>query len=159
MTGQQAITNLGTDDVEATQRTNDTGRMTEILELSPIDGLVLQILNQAGDVDFFANLRDSNGDELPNDTELVFRFDGPAQEQPMHVSEKLSNIGVYNRLTLAQQQDDEYSSRIGIEFKGRGVSATQIETVELAIKSSEQIDWSNSQVEIDRDSARTVSKS
>lgn len=157
MTGQQAITNLGTEDVEATEKTNDTGRMTEILEFSPIDGLVLQIMNKGGDVDFFAKLRDSNDELLPNDTELVFRFNGPSLDQPMHVSEKLTNIGVWNRLTLAQQQDEEYSDRIGIQFDGRGVAATQIETVEIAIKSSAQIDWDNSQVEIDRDNARTVS--
>lgn len=156
----QSLTNLGSQKVDATEETNVTGQRTGIIEWQPKDGLVLEIRNiVAGGVPVYMKLRDSNGDELPRDTEVTVRFDAPRLDSPSVVSEVITNIGVWNRLTLSEQQNEEYERQVTVDLEGRGLRVTDIETVEIAVDSSVQVDWANSQVEIDRQAVNIVSES
>jgi hypothetical protein len=156
----ESLSNLGSQKVDATEETNVTGQMTSILGLSPVDGLMLVIMNRAqggAGIPMYAELKDSNGNDLPLDTEVVLRWDAPHLDQPMVVSETLRNIRPYRTLSLTDQQSDDYRDRTRIGLKGRALEVLDTQSVEVAINSSEQIDWSNSRVEFERAHVETRS--
>ncbi|WP_435062395.1 hypothetical protein [Halobaculum sp. EA56] len=139
----ETLSNLGTRQVEATEQQNVAGQTTPILSFSPIDGMELEISNMGGagfPVQF--KLYDSNGDQLPLDTEVYVRWDAPHLDQPQVVSYKLSNIGTFRRLSIKEQQNEEYRDRTRIELKGTSLVVEDIEDVEIAINSSAVVDWS-----------------
>jgi len=146
----ETLSNLGTRQVESEEQTNVTGQTTPILGFSPIDGMVLAISNMGGaGFPVQMKLRDSNGDPLPLDTEVYVRWDAPHLDQPQVVSYKLSNIGTFRRLSIKEQQNEEYRDRTRVELKGRRLVVEDIETAEIAINSSEQVDWANSEFYFD----------
>ena len=69
----------------ATEKTNVPGVMTPILSIVPEDGTQIQLLNRVarGDevgIPVIAQLKDSAGDYLPDDTSLVFKFERPGDD-------------------------------------------------------------------------------
>ncbi|WP_436924962.1 hypothetical protein [Halosimplex amylolyticum] len=157
----ESLTNMGSQNVDATEEQNVTGQMTPILTLSPIDGLKL-ILEQRADgesgIPMYAELKDSNGDDLPLDTELVLRWDAPGKTQPEVVSEKLENIRPWRTLSLTEQQNTDYEDQTRIDLNGRRLEVLDIQNFEVAIRSSEQISWPNSRIEFARQHVDTRSK-
>jgi hypothetical protein len=150
----ETLTNMGTEKVDANEETNVTGQMTPILEFSPNDSLVLRLSNMGGQgIPIFAELRDSNGDLLPLDTNFTLRGDSPIFDQPKVVAHTKSNIQVYRTLDIKEQQNTEYKDRTRLELKGRhareGLRIEDVDTLEVAIESSAQIDWDESRVFID----------
>lgn len=154
----ESLSNLGSSKVDATEKTNVTDQMTAIVRWQPKDGLKLVVrnLNRAG-IPLYALFRDGADNDLPLDTEIAFRWESPADDQPTIVSEKLSNIRPWRQLSLKDQQNEEYRRQVHIDLNGQGVETTDVEYFEIAIKSSAQIDWSNAQVEIDRKAVDVVS--
>jgi len=157
----ESLTNLGSEKVDATEKTNTTGKLDAILTWSPVDGLSIvlsnAVLGGAG-IPVYAKLQDSNGDDLPRDTELVFQWNTPSRDQPMIVSEKLSNIRQYRTLSLTEQQNEEYREQTRVPLKGNALEVMDFETVSVAINSSAQVDWSNSRVEVDRRAVNVVAE-
>jgi len=152
----ETLSNLGTRQVEATEKTNVVDQPTSVLGFSPIDGMVLDISNMGGaGFPIQTKLRDANGDPLPLDTEVTFRWDAPHLDQPQVVSYKLSNIGTFRRLSIKEQQNEEYRDRTRVELKGSSLVIEDIESLEVFLESSEQIDWGNSEFYFD-DKAVTV---
>ncbi len=155
------LSNLGTDQVEATERTNVTGQMTPILEFSPIDGMEMDIENYSSGgegVPIIAELRDSNGDLLPLDTQLTIEYDAPHLDKPDVVAHTRSNILVYRENTVKEQQSEDYRERTRLNLKGRELVVRDIDSALISIESSEQIDWSNSRVYIDGDAVTVHSE-
>jgi len=157
----ESLTNLGSQNVDATEQTNVTGEMTPILKLSPIDGLMLVLAQRAAGesgIPMYGVLKDSNGNDLPLDTELVLRWDAPGKTQPDVVSEKLENIRPWRTLSLTKQQNTDYEDQTRINLNGRKLEVLDIQNLEVAIRSSKEIDWSNSRIEFAREHVNTRSK-
>jgi hypothetical protein len=121
--------------------------------------MILQVRNiRNGGIPLYLKLRDANDDPLPLDTEVTFRFDAPDLKSPMVVSEVLKNIRTYRQLDLTQQQNEEYQDQVAVALEGLGVDVTQIQELQIALDSSAQIDWANSEAEIDRKAVSIVPK-
>jgi phage gp36-like protein len=148
-----SLSNLGSQKVTATEETNTTGTLSSILDLSPIDGLNIILANQAAGkvgIPIYAELQDSNGDDLPLDTDLALRYESPQMDQPEVVSEVRANIRPYRTLTLTEQQNEDYRDRVRQELNGPAVVVRDIDSLEVAVESSAQIDWSNSRLSFGR---------
>lgn len=151
----ETLSNLGTAKVEATERQNAPGQLTSILDFSPVDGMVLEVRT------LFAlamKLRDSNGDQLPQDTKVVIRYDAPKFDQPQVVSFPLEHIQIYRTLSIKEQQEEDYRDRTLVELKGESLTTRDIDTMEIAIDCDTQIDWSNSRLYIDKNSVSVYSE-
>ena len=155
----------------ATERTNVTGVMSPILTFQPDDGLMLVIrgMVSAGEergFPVYADLRDSNDDPLPEDTELSFRYKSPQMDAAQTVTHPIDHIRPWNSLTLNEQQDDEFIDRTKIELKNTDQALAQgeipqvrvrdIDELRVSVNSSAQIDWSNSRLYVDRNAVREV---
>lgn len=148
----ETLSNLGTKKVDATQENNVTGQMTSILAFSPNDGLEMEvdaIVGGQSGIPIYAQLQNTAGDDLPLDTELTIRFDAPILDQPQVVAFTLGNIRQYRNLSIKEQQNEDYRDRTRIELKGSSLVVEDNEEMQIAVESSEQIDWANSQVYID----------
>lgn len=133
----ETLSNLGTPKVDATEKTNVPGQMTDILAFQPIDGMPLTLSNRGDGIPFQMDLRDANDDPLPLDTKLEIVYDAPHFQRPQTVSETLTNIGTYNRLSIAEQQNGDYVEQTRISLNGSGLEIRDIDTVSVAIESSE----------------------
>ncbi|UWG46580.1 VP7/VP16-like Major capsid protein [Halanaeroarchaeum sp. HSR-CO] len=156
----------------ADERTNVTGQMTPILGVSPDEGLALIIRGMvaAGSdrgIPIFADLQDSNGDPLPEDTEIALRYDAPGLDQPQVVSFIWDHIRPYRSLSINEQMDeDKYLDQTKHVLKNTDqalrkgevpqVNVRDIDELQVAINSSVQIDWSNSKLYFDRNAVREV---
>jgi len=154
----ETLSNLGTRQVEATEQQNVANQATPILSFSPIDGMAIKISNMGGrGFPIQMKLRDANGDPLPLDTIVTFRWDAPHLDQPQVVSYKLSNIGTFRRLSIKEQQNEEYRDRTRIELKRLSLTVEHIESVEVVIDSSAVIDWTNSEFYLDENAVDVYS--
>lgn len=146
---------------ESTQQNNTTGQLTSVLDHDPEEGTALQIKNrvakgsEAG-VPVFMDLRDSNDNALPNDTEVILRVDVPSKEQPVVVSEKIRNIAAWNSLSMTQQRNEENIDAVKIELQGEVVTVRHFDTLSVDVESSAQVDWSNSELYVDGKATRVI---
>lgn len=135
----------------ATEETNTTGELTSILTVTPDDGtnLVLRGAVPRGDqvgIPIFAKLKDSAGDDLPQDTTIALRYEDPLMDSPQVVSFPQDHIRPYNSLSIQDQQNEEFIDSVKHELKGQALVVDDVDVLEVAIESSEQIDWANSQL-------------
>ena len=138
----------------ATELQNTTGLMDPVLAFQPDNGLMLEILNRAvrGDapgIPLYFKPRDSNGDLLPLDTEVAFQYERPSDKQATTVSDEIDNIQQYHNLSIKDQQDTEYVDAVKIPLDGKALRVRDIDKFYLSLKSSAQIDWSNSEAYIE----------
>jgi hypothetical protein len=155
----------------ATEETNVTGVLSPILRFEPDDGLQLIIrgMVSAGTergFPLYMDLRDSNGDPLPEDTRVVFKYKSPSMDDAQTVTHPLDHIRPWTALTLNEQQDEEFIDRTKVELKNTDaalqegripqVNVRDIDEFRLSIESSAQVDWTNSRVYIDRNAVREV---
>lgn len=146
-----------------TKKTNVVDQMTPILQVSPDRGNAVRVLNmvargQATGVPVYMKLKDSNGNDMPVDTALQWEFSPSNTDSRYKISRRLSNIAQYNNNTIAKQTDvdriDTFK-QVLTEPEFRGSSPVQhfqwsdIEDVFVSIKSSAQIDWSQSKFEVE----------
>lgn len=137
----------------ASQETNTTGEMTSILEFSPENGTIVRFANavrkgaEAG-IPVFMDLRDSNDDPLPDDTEVMLSVDRPTDERPLVVSEKEGHIQGWNSLTTTEQRNAENIDEVKIDLKAEVVNVTYRDTLRFEVNSSAAIDWTNSTLEV-----------
>ena len=151
----ETLSNLGTPKVDATEKTNVPGQMTNILEFQPIDGMLLELFNRGGGIPFQMDLRDANDDPLPLDTNVEIVYEAPHLQRPQTVSEQLANIGTYNRLSIKEQQNEDYVEQTRISLNGQKLVVRDIDIASVAIESSQEIDWSNSRIYVDKDNVNT----
>lgn len=146
-----------------TKKTNVTGQMTPILQVSPDRGNILRVENmvtrgeQIG-VPVYMDLRDSNDNPLADNTKVQWEFSPSNSDSLYRISRRLSNIAHYNDKTVAEQTDVDVIDRFKQvltepEFEGsdpvRFIQWSDIEDVYLSISSASQIDWGNSIVEVE----------
>lgn len=145
----------------ATQLQNTPGVLTPILEFDPEDGTMQQLKNMVakGDeegVPIFFDLRDADGNPLPDDTEVLLRVKRPTDEEPMTVSQRERNIAPWNSLPVAEQRNEENIDSVKVSLKGAVISVRHMDTFRVEILSTEQVDWSNSELYVYRKAQRTV---
>ncbi len=151
----ETLSNLGTEKVDAVEKTNVPGQMTDILAFQPIDGIHLTLHNRGGGIPFQMDLRDANDDPLPLDTKLEIVYDAPHLKRPQTVSETLANIGTYNRLSIKEQQNEDYIEQTRIGLSGAKLEIRSIDWVSIAVNTSTEIDWSNSRVYLAKENVST----
>lgn len=144
---------------EATQQTNTTGVMTPILEIDPDDGTMIRLLQMVlsgRGLPVYQDLRDGSDNQLPDDTEYLLRVTRPTDDDPVAVSTKEDNIAAWNKLTTAEQQNDENRDAVRLELKGERINVRYKDTLEVAVNASAQIDWSNSELYFERQGVEEV---
>jgi hypothetical protein len=154
------LDNTGSQKVDATENQNTTGEWSPIVSWEPKAGLKILLENMAegkGGVPIYAEFQDSGGSDLPRDTEIRIQWDTPSNDQPQVVSEVRRDIRPWRTLSLTEQQDSDYRDRTRLELKGAAVETMDFEDLEFAIKSSTQIDWSNSRLALGRRHVNIVS--
>jgi hypothetical protein len=147
---QKSLSNLS--DI-ATEETNTTGVMDPILSIDPDQGTMLRLLqNVLGGhgIPVYQDLRDGANNPLPDDTSYVLLVERPTMDQPQPVSVEEDNIASWNKLTVAEQQNEENRDAARTELKGRRVNIRYKDTLYVAIGSSAQIDWTNSELYFER---------
>lgn len=135
---------------EVTKQTNVAGVTTPILGVQPEDGTMLRLLNgvstgDAAGLPVIQKLHDSNGNDLPTDTEYIFRVERPTDDEPISVSVKEDNIAAWNGLSTSEQRNEENIDAVKIELKGQTINVRDKDVLTVEINSSAQIDWSNSE--------------
>lgn len=146
---------------EATQQTNDTGIMSSILDVTPDNGTMLQLAEAVAKgaergLPLIMDLRDTNGDPLPDNTEVLLRVERPSDpEDGLAVSQKVRGINPWNSLTISEQRNEENFDSVKIPVKGV-VSVRFFDTLHVQVKSSAQIDWTNSELYFYRKAVRTI---
>ena len=151
----ETLSNLGTEKVDTVEKTNVPGQMTDILAFQPIDGIHPTLHNRGGGIPFQMDLRDANDDPLPLDTKLEIVYDAPHLKRPQTVSETLANIGTYNRLSIKEQQNEDYIEQTRIGLSGAKLEIRSIDWVSIAVNTSEEIDWANSRVYMAKENVST----
>lgn len=133
---------------------NTVGVLTPILEIVPEDGTSIVLINavergeQSAGIPIIADLRDSNDDPLPEDTRVAVEFERPNDDDTTVVSIPFEDIRPYNTLSIQDQQNEEYIDRIKHRLKGPALEIEDVDSAYISIESSEQIDWSNSQLQV-----------
>jgi hypothetical protein len=153
----------GTDANQVSSQQNSTGQMTPILQSDLDRGTFVKLVaaiakgSQLG-VPIYSDLKDSNDDELPTDTQLQFELKQSGHEQSLKTSETIKSIAQWKELSLTEQRNTDHIDQVKVELqapevKGGGavpfVRFRNIDTFQVSINSSAQIDWSNSQLYID----------
>lgn len=145
----------------AEQHENIPDYLTEILTFSPEEGQKLVVLPRVGTGDeagvpIYGKLYDEDGNELPIDTHVVLKYDAPTLNEPRAVSDERENIRPYRNLSIPQQQDRDFIDRMKHKLLGAGVIVRHIDELQVAIESSEVIDWDASELYIDENAIRQV---
>lgn len=141
-------------DDRVTQENNTTGVRTPILVVDPDQGTKLVFKNRvpvgtAPGIPVYADLRDSNNNQLPNDTELILTAQRPEDNDFSAVSEVVGNISFYNNNNISEQQSEERIDQGKIELDGE-LHIRDVDTLRVEANSSVQISWSNSEFYFDR---------
>jgi len=137
-----------------TERTNTVGVLTPILEIDPEDGTSIVLINavergqQSAGIPIIADLRDGNDDPLPEDTQMAVEFERPNDDDATVVSIPFEDIRPYNTLSISDQQNEEYIDRVKHRLKAPGLEIEDVDSAYISIKSSAQIDWANSQLQV-----------
>lgn len=122
---------------------NTTGKLSEIAKITTPDDLLYRVPNGALLV---MDLRNSANEKLPADTKIVVGAKPPIKNFPSDVDKK--SYRVYNSLTIPEQYDEEKNVLCKLRTKGKGVRLKEGNELQIWIESSEQIDFSNSVIEI-----------
>ena len=157
----KTISNVST---EATEELNVTGELTPILRVQPEDGLALIFKNSVnrGDeagIPLAANLEDSNGNDLPLDSDLALAYKQPGDTRETVVSETRDDIEPYRALSLAQQRKEDFIDATKIELNGARLVVRDIDELLVLLDSSAQIDYSNSRLSFNEKAVEEVSMS
>jgi len=139
-----------------TQRTNDVGVTTPILEINPENGTRLRFLDAvptgaSRGLPVIAKFRDSNNNKLPTDTELIFRVMRPTDDSPVAVSVQEDNIAAWNGLSTEKQRNEENIDSVKVRMNGQAVNVRDRDTLRVELDCSKEIDWSNSEFYIVRE--------
>lgn len=146
----------------ATQVTNITGTMDPILEIQPKDGTVLVIenFNPRGDeeigIPIFAELKDQNGNDLPQDSEMALEYEKAADDKARVVTETFDNINPYRSLSIQDQQNTDYIDAVKHVLQGRAIVVEQTDTLYVSLDSDTEIDWNNSRLQFAERNVREV---
>jgi len=143
---------------EATERQNQAGLMTPILELSPEEGLGLLIKGMVNSgeetgLPIFGRFYNQNGNLMARQTSLALQFEAPGADDRDTISFPMSNIRAYRKLSINEQQHPDHIDRVKHVLKGTDAALAEdntpavrfdhTESVYLAAESPDVIDWSH----------------
>jgi hypothetical protein len=142
---------------EVTLKTNTQDALTPILELSPETGNLFRIKNHvsigsSSGLALIMDLNDSNGNDLPTDAKVILRVERPQDDAPQAVSVAEYHISPWNQLTTKQQRDTEFIDQVKINLKSQNVNVRDKDTLTIDVETTEQIDWSQSELYFLRES-------
>lgn len=171
MTGSIFAQN-GTTSENVTVEANQTGVFSPILRADPDRGTLVRLANsvRAGSepgVPVFADFRDSNGDKLPVNSAFRFSVDVAGERQARIVSEEVDNIGAYNRLTLAEQQEEDNIDATKVRLKRPkgsvrnmppAIRFRDVDEFRVELRSSVAVDPANLDFVIDRSATEEVQR-
>ncbi|WP_459194714.1 hypothetical protein [Halosimplex sp. J119] len=140
---------------EVTQQNNAVGQLSPILTIEPENGTRLRFLDsvptgEARGLPIIADLQATEG-PLPTDTELIFRVVRPTDDSPVAVSVKEDNIAAWNGLSTKEQRNEENIDAVKVRMNGNAVNVRDKDVLRAEVRSSKQIDWSNSEFYIPRE--------
>lgn len=158
----------------ATEMTNvpAADELSPILKISPEEGLALLIkgmveTGSAKGVPIYADLRDSNDDQLPTDTSIALQYKQKGSDDRQTVSHVQDHIRSYNTLDVDAQQNEENIDAVKHVLKGTEealdegvmpkIGVRHIDNFYISINSSTKIDWANSRIYVDRNAVSEFS--
>lgn len=161
----------GTSPDIVSQDTNTTGKMDTVLTVQPDRGTFLRILaavskGQTVGVPVYAKLRDSGNSNLPVDTQMQFVLEPAGMDATLKVSAKIESINEYHNLSLSEQRNRDNVDQVKIKLQqpetqggeplapDEYIDFRDVDSFQVQIKSSTQIDWSNSEFYIDSNAIR-----
>ena len=144
----KSLSNLSS---EATEEQNAAGVLTPILEIEPDDGTLISLLNNvdtgSGEgLPIIADLRDSDGNQISTNTELVLRVVRPTDDTPVAVSVREDNIAAINQLSVKEQRNEENIDSVKVELKGDRINVRDRDVLRVELDSPDVVDWSNSEL-------------
>jgi len=144
---------------------NAAGHMTPILVHEPPRGTKMRLVNhvargdQVQGIPVTMKLYDSNGDQLPIDTELRFEVMTAGSTDAIQLSRQVEDISTWNQLDVTEQQHSDHIDATKVvlatpEDRGGNVLDSiawrDIDQFRVAVDSSEVVDWSQgSELSID----------
>lgn len=158
---------------EATEHQNVPGRESEILTIQPDDGTGLVIkgmVNKGAEkgVPIYGTFYAQDGNPMPLDTTLAWKFEAPGDDDPTTVTFPLSNIRAYRTLSIEEQQNEENIDAVKHVIKGTDAALSKnkmprvgvghLDELSLVATSEKTIDWSHpdTRVYIDRNAVEEV---
>lgn len=152
--------------------TNVDLKPTPILEVAPDRGRFLRFHNRQikGNVGLpvFFDLNDSNGNDLPTNTIVVFEFKMANGDDYHRVAVPKKAINFYNSNTITEQQNSERRHNALIPLKWPEASDNEglrdyidvrdVDSFTVSIISASQVDWTQSEFYFDDDSVEEISR-
>jgi len=145
---------------------------TPIMEVAPKRGQFLRFFNRNvnGNVGLpcFFDLNDSNGDDLPTNTLVVFELQVANGEDYHRASVPLKQIAFFNNNSVPTQRDDEKRHNAVIPLKWPEASdnsglrdhldVRDVDSFTVSIISTAQVDWSQSEFYFAREAVKEFSR-
>jgi hypothetical protein len=154
------------DAVTTYQNEPTSPRPSPILEVSPSRGNFLRFFNEvakgvASGIPLYFKLRDSNGDPLPNNTEVFLEIEVSGMDKEMVVSEKFRSIPSHLQLSLSEQRDTDNvdATKFTLKYPDAApkdgtapyIDVRDIDALYVTIESAQKVDWSKSEFYFESD--------
>jgi hypothetical protein len=148
-----------------TAEQNIEQKFDPILRVDPDDSTLIKLLNGVATgsrkgLPIFAQFVNLNGNKLPGNSKLRLTVDVAGQRQPLVVSEEIENIGAWNRLTVAEQQNAERIDAVKVLLEDNtgeddqiveAVNVRDVDELRLELKAADTFDPSQSVIVVDSD--------
>ncbi len=171
MTELYAAQGSSVDEVETVQ--NTPGVMTPALKIVPDRGTFIRLLNHvskgtASGLPLYFKLRDSDGNLLPQSTDLELQVQVSGMNGWLNVSERVKNINYWNTNDLSTQRDKDNVDNVKVnlthpEATGKTgvrdeVDIRDIDVGAVAIQSPVAVDWSQSDFYVESNAVEEYSR-
>ena len=158
---------------EVTTETNKTGVMDPILKVNPDRGTFLRFFNyvskgSASGLPLYFKLKDSNGNDLPQNTDLQLQAQVAGMNGWMNVSELVQSINYWNTNSLTTQRDKDNVDNVKVDLTHpeasgnagtrESVDVRDIDTLAVAIDSAAQVDWNKCEFYFDSEAVQEYSR-
>ncbi|MFC7204726.1 hypothetical protein ACFQJC_14495 [Haloferax namakaokahaiae] len=149
---------------EITPKTNTADVMTPVAEISPERGTFIRLLNRVARGDLaglpiYGKFKDSGGNDLPVNTEMVITVEQAGESRPVEVSQEKTDIREYNQNDITTQRNVDNVDSVkhvlkwpqGYDKPGMPphINVNSIDTAYIEMKSASVIDWTESTLIID----------
>lgn len=161
--GKSLFAQTGNTSDIVTAESQTVGVFDPVFRVDPNDGTLVRLMNAvatgaAPGVPIYMDLQDGGGAQLADNTELRLVLDVAGQPQNLVVSEVITNIGSWNRLTLSEQQNEDNIDAVKVELEEPGsdqnvsqVRFRDVDQLRLELNGPDQFDPANSTIIIDKD--------
>jgi len=152
--------------------TNVDLKPTPILEVAPDRGRFLRFHNRTikghTGLPVYFDLNDSNGNDLPTNTIVVFEFKMANGDDYHRVAVALKQISFFNSNTINQQQNSErrHNALIPLKWPEAAdreglrdfIDVRDVDSFTVSIISSSQVDWTRSEWYFEGDAVEEIAR-